>query len=155
MLPSLIPTLQNIGILLHKKANLGKHFQPECIYLQQIAKLQGSCLCIYNCSYIYSCSISHILNHQLTYVRTFSVHKVWKNCHFLAKCVSTVNFFVSLNSIIHSLNFKLMTGKYGVEYLQNQMQLHECLDPIVDGCSGRLGQGPYETISMSYTILLH
>ena len=28
---SLIPALWNIGILLHKQATLGKHFEPECI----------------------------------------------------------------------------------------------------------------------------
>ena len=31
--PSLIPALWNIGILLHKQATQGKHFCPECIYL--------------------------------------------------------------------------------------------------------------------------
>ena len=30
--PSFIPTLWNIGILLHKKATLGKHFRPECTF---------------------------------------------------------------------------------------------------------------------------
>ena len=30
--PFLIPALWNIGILLHKKATLGKHFEPECIF---------------------------------------------------------------------------------------------------------------------------
>ena len=30
--PSLIPTLWNIGILLHKQATLGKHFEPKCKY---------------------------------------------------------------------------------------------------------------------------
>ena len=31
--PSLIPTLWNTGILLHKQATQGKHFCPKCIYL--------------------------------------------------------------------------------------------------------------------------
>ena len=30
---SLIPALWNIGIILHKQATLGKHFEPECKYL--------------------------------------------------------------------------------------------------------------------------
>ena len=31
--PSLMPTLWNIGILLHKQATLGKYFGFECIYV--------------------------------------------------------------------------------------------------------------------------
>ena len=35
-LPSLIPALWNIGILLHKQATHAKHFGPECKYVVEI-----------------------------------------------------------------------------------------------------------------------
>ena len=64
---SFIPTLQNIGILLHKQATLGKNFETQCIYVEDRAKspklkqnIAGS-IKFFN----YRCKLKHQLTRHL------------------------------------------------------------------------------------------